>query len=306
MKPRVLVIRGGAIGDFILTLPAIRLLRQNLPQAEIEVMGQPGIADLAVRAGVADSIRSLGDRRLALLYAPGAAIDPALVEYLCGFNMLVSHLYDPDGILRANLERIGVKTLIECPHQVLPGRGHAAQQLARSLEKLAMFLEEPAWRETFFENKSAATAVRRIAIHPGSGSLTKNWPVAHWLRLAAEIQETHPQTEIVMVSGEAEMERGTLPADISFQRWQGLPLVELADRLGTCSLFLGHDSGISHLASACGVPALLLFGPTDPATWAPPQTNVRVLRAPGGELGKLPYEAVRDTVLAMLDQSASL
>jgi len=162
-----------------------------------------------------------------------------------------------------------------------------------------MFLEEPGWREPFF-NLGSVTSPRRIAIHPGSGSLTKNWPAALWLRLAEDIQTAHPQVEIVFVSGEAEQERGTLPENITFQRWQGLPLVELADRLGTCSLFLGHDSGISHLASACGVPALLLFGPTDPATWAPPQSNVRLLRAPGGELNKLPYEAVRDTVMAIL------
>jgi len=299
-RPRVLVIRGGAIGDFILTLPAIRLLRQNLPQVEIEVMGHPGIADLAVKAGIADSIRSLGDRRLALLYAPGAAIDPGLVEYLCSFKMIVSYLYDPDGILRANLERIGVKTLIDWPRLMVPGQGHAAQQLARPLEKLAMFLEEPGWREPLFKITGIGMNPLRVAIHPGSGSLTKNWPAVYWLRLAEEIQSACPQTEIVFVSGEAEMERGTLPDDVPFQRWQGLPLVELADRLGTCSLFLGHDSGISHLASACGVPALLLFGPTDPVTWAPPQTSVRVLRAPGGELSRLPYEAVRDTVVAML------
>jgi len=45
-----------------------------------------------------------------------------------------------------------------------------------------------------------------------------------------------------------------------------------------CRLFLGHDSGISHLAAACGVPCVLLFGPTDPATWAPPGPHVHVVR----------------------------
>lgn len=301
-RPRVLVIRGGAIGDFILTLPAIRLLRQNLPQVQVEVMGHPGIAALAVKAGLADTIRSLGDRRLALLYAPGAALDPELEAYLCGFNMVVSYLYDPDGILRANLERIGVKTLIEWPKLMVQGGGHAAQQLARPLEKLAMFLEEPVWRGPLFANTSAATVPRRVVIHPGSGSLTKNWPVERWLRLAEEIRVAHPQSEIVFVSGEAEMERRTLPAEVllTFTHWQALPLVELAERLAGCTLFLGHDSGISHLASACGVPSLLLFGPTDPATWAPPQSTARVLRAPGGEMQKLPYEAVRDTVMGML------
>ncbi|GEP45858.1 glycosyltransferase family 9 protein [Brevifollis gellanilyticus] len=298
-RPRVLVIRGGAIGDFILTLPAIRLLRQNLPRVQIEVMGYPGIASLAVKAGVADSVRTLGDRRLALLYARGAQIDPALAEDLRSYNMIVSYLYDPDGIVRENLEKIGVKTLIECPHNVIPGQGHAAKQLARSLEKLAMFLEEPDWRQPLLGG-GAQIVPKRIALHLGSGSLTKNWPVEGWRRIAQEITEKHPDAEIVLVMGEAEMERGTVPVDLPWERWSGLPLTELAERLGTCSLFLGHDSGISHLASTCGVPCLLLFGPTDPVTWAPPQTGLRVLRAPEGEWRKLPYEAVRDTVMGMV------
>ncbi len=321
--PRVLVIQGGAIGDFILTLPALRLLRQSLPRVRLEVMGYPGIASLAVKAGVVEVVRSLGDPRLALLYARGAALDPALAEDLRSYSIIISYLFDPDGLVRASLEKIGVKTLIECPHRVIPGQGHAARQLARPLEKLALFLEETAWREPFFvrpsgaaEGDAAGVALaegdgegglaneavvrRRIAIHPGSGSLTKNWPVEGWRRIAEAILVQHPEAEIILVMGEAEAERGTVPADLPYPRWSGLPLTELADRLGTCSLFLGHDSGISHLAAACGVPCLLLFGPTDPATWAPPQSGVRVLRAPEGDWRKLPYEAVRDTVLGMV------
>ena len=62
---------------------------------------------------------------------------------------------------------------------------------------------------------------------------------------------------------------------------QNLPLVTLALELRNCALFLGHDSGISHLAAALGVPSLLLYGPTDPAVWAPRNRGVRILRAPG-------------------------
>jgi heptosyltransferase-2 len=77
---------------------------------------------------------------------------------------------------------------------------------------------------------------------------------------------------------------------------QNLSLVELAARLQNCALFLGHDSGISHLAAAVGTPSLLLFGPTDPAIWAPANRNVKVLRAQAGILGRLGVE----TVLAAL------
>jgi heptosyltransferase-2 len=57
-----------------------------------------------------------------------------------------------------------------------------------------------------------------------------------------------------------------------------LPLPELAAALARSRLFLGHDSGVSHLAAAVGAPCVLLFGPSDPAMWAPPGDHVRVLR----------------------------
>jgi heptosyltransferase III len=297
LQPRLLVIRGGAIGDFILTLPAIRLLRENLPACRLEVLGYPGIADLAVTAGLAEAVRSLNDPRMALLFARGAALDPELVSYFTSFNVVVSYLYDPDGILRANLERIGVKTLIDRPQRLASGAGHAAEQLAQPLQKLALFLEEPQWRLPVFPQRERTDL---IAIHLGSGSETKNWPLERWCGLIADLQKTLPRTQIVCITGEAEAARWALtdlelPPEI--QRWHGLPLSELALRLGTCRVFLGHDSGISHLASACGVPCLLLFGPTDPATWAPPQMSVQIIQAPEGDLALLSLDVVRQAVL---------
>ncbi|SKA80118.1 ADP-heptose:LPS heptosyltransferase [Prosthecobacter debontii] len=296
--PRVLVIRGGAIGDFVLTLPAIRLIRQNIPGCHLEVLGYPGIMDLAVTAGLADATRSLEHRSMALLFAKGAALDPALVDYLRSFNLVVSYLFDPDGILKGQMEAVGVKTYLECPHQVLPGQGHAAEQLARPLEKLAMFLEpEPDWRSPLFQFGEPLSKKPRIALHLGSGSVKKTWPVEHWLQVTKTLREVMPETELVLITGEAEQERGLTAGFEEAERWHSLPLPELAARLCTCRLFLGHDSGISHLASACGVPSFLLFGPTDPATWAPPQAQVTVVQAEGGVWELLLPEKVTEALV---------
>ena len=72
-----------------------------------------------------------------------------------------------------------------------------------------------------------------------------------------------------------------------------LPLHLLGAVLQRCAFFVGHDSGISHLAAAAGAKCLLLFGPTDPAVWAPANPDVNVLRAPGGLLQNLSVETVR-------------
>jgi heptosyltransferase-2 len=72
--------------------------------------------------------------------------------------------------------------------------------------------------------------------------------------------------------------------DVRFAK--NLRLPHLAAVLAN-SIFIGHDSGISHLAAAAGASCILLYGPTDPDVWAPKNDNVRVLRAPGAKLGDL-------------------
>ncbi|HAW02216.1 MAG TPA: hypothetical protein DCX10_10840, partial [Verrucomicrobiales bacterium] len=58
-KGKVLVIRGGAIGDFILTIPVLQALKKNFPATHIEVLGYPKVANLAVEAGWAHSAKSI-------------------------------------------------------------------------------------------------------------------------------------------------------------------------------------------------------------------------------------------------------
>ena len=134
--PKILVIRGGAVGDFILTLPAVALLREHFPGARLEILGYPHIAEIAVAAGLADAVRPLESGALARFFAaPREApdLDAGWSAYFAGFNLVVSHLFDPDGFFAANLRRAGVKRLVESASQVAPEAGvHAARQLARS------------------------------------------------------------------------------------------------------------------------------------------------------------------------------
>ncbi len=303
--PRVLVIRGGAIGDFILTLPAIRLLREGIPGCHLEVMGYPGIANLAVTAGLADAVRGLGHQEMAPLFAPGAPVADSVADYLRSFHLVVSYLFDPDGYFRGNLERLGVKTLVECPHRVQPNAGPASVQLARPLEKLALFLEDPAPWIGRMAVSPRGTSCPAFLLHPGSGSPSKNWPLERWHEVVSHLRRTEPAARLIVVTGEAEEACGMLAElrsdswqQMVCEHWRALPLPELAQRMreeaaaGGC--FLGHDSGISHLAAACGLSCLLLFGPTDSGVWSPQNPGVRVVQAEQGDLSALSVEEVAD------------
>ena len=85
---------------------------------------------------------------------------------------------------------------------------------------------------------------------------------------------------------------------------ENLPLPVLGALLARCGHFLGHDSGISHLAAAVGTSCTLLFGPTDPDIWAPPYPDMEILRAPGGFTENLTLETVRFAVDATLAKNA--
>ncbi len=274
------MIRGGAIGDFILTLPAVRLLRESFPDAHLEILGYKHIVALAEMSGYANATRSIEYGRLASFFTRNGELAPDLVTYFSGFRQIVSYLFDPDGIFATNLRRAGVGNLIAGSPKITD-QEHAARQLARPLERLALYLESPAARIVPRENGFRDGNL--LAIHPGSGSETKNWPIDRFVEVARSWLAPNDQRKVMIVGGEAdetpvERLRRALPND-RVELAQNRPLPELAGRLLNCAVFLGHDSGISHLAAAVGAPALLLFGPTDPAIWAPANPWVRVLRS---------------------------
>lgn len=307
MRPRILVIRGGAIGDFILTLPAIRLLRENFPAAHLEILGYKHIIALAENRFYADATRCIEYAALSRFFAPGAELDPELVSYFGSFQQIVSYLYDPDRFFEQNILRCGVKHFLHASPK-LDDSAHAAQQLAQPLERLALFLEDKAATlHPTDADQAAASALlagagrATIALHPGSGSERKNWPLENW-RALGEALLARAGTRLLVVGGEADQ-----PALAALRRaWenervvfaQDVPLPHLAAALGRCALFIGHDSGISHLAAAAGTPCVLLFGPTDPEVWAPANPAVTVLRGPESALENLPVADVLAAALA--------
>ena len=127
---RILVIRGGAIGDFILTLPAVKLLRDNFPNAHIEILGYKRIIALAEKRFYADATRSIDYAPLSRFFARDSELATELVTYFGSFDLILSYLFDPDEIFAANVKRCGGRRFIAGSPK-FDGREHAARQLAR-------------------------------------------------------------------------------------------------------------------------------------------------------------------------------
>ena len=307
MRPKILVIRGGAIGDFVLTLPAIKLLRENFPAAHLEILGYPHILALAEGRFYADAVRSIEYSAMAGFFVPGSELAPDLADYFSGFQQVISYLYDPDGFFESNLRRSGVKNLLCISPIIAPSQtqgDHAAFQLARPLQQLALFLEDPK-AEIFpsdldrqFASEFIGTASGPlIAIHPGSGSPRKNWPIERWQQLAQWLLARSPQPTLLLVGGEADEEVISKLAIPGLRLACNLALPHLAAVLERASLFLGHDSGISHIAAAVKTRSILIFGPTEPQVWAPVGDHIQLVLAQEGEPRRLEVEQVQAEIL---------
>ncbi|MFM8655971.1 MAG: glycosyltransferase family 9 protein [Chthoniobacterales bacterium] len=287
---RVLVIRGGALGDFLLTLPVLCALR--VASRHLEILAYPQFTALAREAGLVAGGRSIEYGPLAGFFARGAIQDPNLRDYFATFDAALSYLYDPDGIFAENLRASGLRRFVAGPHKP-ESKGHAIDQLAAPLAELGVPMME---RAADIRLPTSESRPPIVAIHPGSGSKTKNWPVAHWEALACELLATHPSIRLAIVGGEADgTELESLAKFRSHERvefWQSLPLTALAGKLGGARGYIGHDTGVSHLAAVLGVPSLLLFGPSDPSVWAPPHQHVQILRAADGDLSELKFSTV--------------
>jgi len=309
---KILVLRGGALGDFIVTLPALAALRQAYPDAEIELVGNATAAVLAVNRSLLTRARSQHEARWAALYKP-KPLPRELHEWLSGFDVVISFWPDPDRALAGHFPLRSGQQFVAEP--AMPARSPAAAHYCAALEPLGIKTNEFSCR---LDHGAAGDARGRerghgprlhdgtshntfqfstIAVHPGSGSRAKNWPRERWIELIGRLSAT-----VVSITGEAEAESWSADqiaktplaprlADGSLRIADRLPLEDLVSELSACRLFLGHDSGVSHLAAACGTPSILLFGPTDPAMWAPPARHVRVIRR-GDDLHAITVEEV--------------
>lgn len=306
----ILIIRGGAIGDFILTLPAIHAVRDQHPNARLEIMGYHHITELARGRFYACGGRSLEHRSVAMFFAERSELDPDLSAYFRSFDLVVSYLYDPDHIFSSNLQRAGVQRLI-----VNEGRptqtSHATEHLSQWLPEanIPSHVRSPCLYPTIDDLMEAdilISSARRplVALHIGSGAQHKNWPTSRYLELAEWLKGLG--MGVIVLDGPADFES----ADSFWKdkrsegclRLHALRLPIVAALLQRCEVFVGNDSGISHMAAAVGTSTLAIFGSTDPRCWGPRGKSVIILQR-GNAISAIEVEHVKTVLKPLLQKT---
>jgi heptosyltransferase-2 len=174
-----------------------------------------------------------------------------------------------------------------------PAGPHSSSWLARAVVPLAGTSppDPPPLEITDDERREAESLTADLppgflAIHPGSGSPAKNWPLDRFVEAASRIGEGR---RWLLALGPAEAD---LPPPRGAVVGRGWPPRILAAVVARAGLYIGNDSGASHLAAAAGAPTVALFGPTDPALWAPVGRAVATLRGPRGVVAEIAVEDV--------------
>lgn len=307
----ILVLRGGAIGDMIVTLPALRGLRQAFPQARLELLGSPPRAVLAEHAHYAQRITDIERWELYRLFLPHPTLSAAMTAFLRRFALILSYLPTADDTFPDNLRRYCPGTVqgwsphpptgVHITDHLLAPVAHRLPQPYDARPRVYLTPEAEAAAAHFWHAAQLPTR-GVVAWHPGSGGAYKLWPMPGWQQVMH--WATAQGVPGLLIRGPAEpASTGSLPP------WPcatEMPLPVLAAILARCQVVVGHDSGISHLAAAVGTPTLALFGPTDPFVWGPrsPQACVLWPQPPGPlTVATLPPEVVISTLSALLNNS---
>lgn len=288
----VLCVHRGALGDTLLTIPLLGALRRRAPGRELHFAGFAPWAEILQRHGVVDRAFSSEDLRLWALAAGGPRAE-SVRERLGSYSWIVGDGFEERWIagLPARTDRLETRPR--------PGKGPAAAQLVQQLEDaIEAEARAPA---TLVERRPPSSREPIVSLHPGAGGRLKRWPLDRWLELARILKAEGFVVRVI--SGEAETDlEAPLRAAMDGAELLVRPSVEaLEQALGEARAHAGNDSGVTHLAAALRVPTVAVFGPTDPALWAPDAPWVEVV---GGHFPGRPPDARVEDVAAAVRRAA--
>ncbi len=289
---KVVALHQGALGDFLLTLPILEGLHHSYPLIHFDLWAKAEVVALLAEKAYLGNKHPPDDAEMAPFFHDelwrGAKI-PRFFE-----DALAIIIFGQAGS-RVLAGRLSAR--LPCPVQWVqsfPGPGshqHVHHFLVEQCRRLGWSVqerlpelnpsqEEKSFIQEYLRQKNPTSIDQPILVHPGSGGLRKIWPLKNWWALLRFLGE-HYQHPVYLTLGPAdERLRGfSREAEkLGVVMLEGFSLPRLAALLSECRLFVGSDSGVSHLAALMGIPTLAIFGPTDPAVWAPRGPHVHIIR----------------------------
>lgn len=283
---KLLMIRPGALGDTLLMLPTLTELRGK---TTIYFVGrQPGLDYISDAVFSAMDLERAGWHRLFLEQPFPSGSSPLPVS---DADRVLAFFKDKEGIILQNLKQFfpNAEVFVFPAFPSKFERIHVARYLAECLTSAGLPLNsdavmDGAVRSPLISGPSSSRKRDCMVFHPGSGDLKKNYSTEFWLHIFRFCLETDrfSQFKPTLLLGPAEISQKAL-----FEGWANVqrPMKiifcpekeQLLRVLGSAALYLGHDSGITHLSGLMGTPTVALFKGTDPLQWGPLGPHVQII-----------------------------
>jgi len=263
---KILVIRYGALGDSVLTLPVLHSLKKS--GYSVTLAGNSRYGELLLRYGDIDGFIPSDGSFLLPLFA--GEQEDTVSRYLAQFDIILSYSETEEPFSLALKKSFKGEIII---HSVNPVniKKHIVLYLLEPVRSIANFVvERPDIKVSLSEKKEF------FVIHPGSGSIHKNWDKEKFLEVYRYLSLEN--TGYVLLGYAEDYMVDFWKSNLKDEEIIYSPdMNKLMGYLQRTKLYIGNDSGISHLFAISGIPSVVIFGPTSPSIWAPCGKNVKIV-----------------------------
>ncbi len=290
-EKKILFFHQGALGDFILVLPVLESIHASFPGAIFTFIGNAQVLSLIEKRPFVGKIISKDLSILAPLFSRPLKNRDTLSSFLgCPYD--AAFLFGKSALLHLakNVREMPVEkiyTVESFPGEKtnLPVTDYIYKQL--NAQDLYLKPRKPVIAPAIEEKKKGVRYAEELLrnfeklllLHPGSGSMKKIWPIACWNALLESLH-THTNVAKVILTGEADTlllkKLSPVSGEPDFRIIRKWPLAKIAGLLTKGSLFIGNDSGITHLAAALSIDTVAIFGLSNPRVWAPRGEKVTI------------------------------
>ena len=280
----------GGLGDVLLAVPAMARLRTRFPKHRLVLYAEDQVARLLLACRIIDAWSSVEGRACADLFAGADSATCQVQAWLQDCDLAIGWMGDLDGKVSETLKAVGVReVIVRSPFSAAIRATHQRDRFLEAINEapsddegdvlLTMTESLRHLGRACLEAVGPSIGESLVVIHPGSGSAHKC--VAPELLASVVVALQISGGTPVILEGPADREpverllRSCVNPPIVLK---GLDLLNLAGVLAQARLFVGQDSGVTHMAGLMGVRTVALFGPTDPARWAPRGAHVTVVQ----------------------------
>lgn len=302
MKSRnIFIHHDGALGDTLLSLPCISVIRESAHQ--IHIAGRRDVMQFLKEAGIADEVSSADSQLYSSLYTE--SIDDEMKSFLSGFDKSFVFTGNAESQLVMNMRSVIPNTQVIVTIAPEASTEHAAVFRVKQCgygedavqRKITIRIrdEEKIWAVELLREQGCTAGHHLITFHPGSGGKKKCWPLENYAALIRCFMKD-PRIRCIVFTGPAEdaaaVSRQML-CDTRIISLHGESLMRIAALLSLSAFYVGNDSGISHLAGILGCRGTVLFGPTDPSIWRPQGNALDVVHFSGSATEAVPEVITR-------------